>query len=110
MRTKVDHGTPIGANDARYGTSVTSPPPSRNEFHEFVCWPVAKQDKRMFTWASRGPDKRRECTGYGYRYKGMSVQATEDGIQNIVAGGGKVMRLSSGHGRVERKQGRCGLV
>ena len=63
---------------------MTSPPLRRIEFHEFLCWLVAKQDKRMFTWASRGPDKRRECTGYGYRYKGMSVLAAEDGVRPTV--------------------------
>ena len=52
-------------------------------------------------WFIRGRDKIRECTGYGIPLIGMSVLATEDGVQNIVAGGGKVMRLSSGHGRVE---------
>jgi hypothetical protein len=46
----------------------------------------------MFTWDSRGPDKRKECTGYGKPLNRMSALAAE---------GVKVVRLSSGDGRVE---------
>ena len=35
-------------------------------------------------WSSRGPDKRRECTGYRYRENQVSALAAEDGVRHTV--------------------------
>ena len=51
----------------------------------------------VFTWTRR----KKRMYRYGIPLIGMSMLATEDGVQNIIAGGGKVMLLSSGHGCVE---------
>ena len=38
----------------------------------------------MFTWDSRGPDKKKECTKYGKPLIRMSALVAEGGVRNIV--------------------------